>query len=251
MSAASSSIFGVPARQPDQSFYIPLTQRIPLQIRVTLTAEGVSPTLEYQPKFLELQTRMLNELVKNRQLYRSPPTLESLQCMTTAWGFIKTGKGDIQTSTSTIVQNNIPVSQWPCIVDYVLEGLKISRSLIQPVFSLAFVEPAGANVIDFDWGAEGAEEGGSELQEVSDVSFMASAGGDMKIKDPATMLREKLEAKERVRAAYRAAETARETADQLASQFYSAYDVSDTESAFSEWADLSDDEESEDDGASR
>jgi hypothetical protein len=248
--SAAASVFGIPVRQPDQTFYIPLTQRIPLQIRVSLTAEGVSPTLEHQPKFMELQTRMLNELVKNRQLYRTPPTLESLQYMTSAWGFIKNGKGEIQVSPSNVLKNNIPASQWPCIVDFVLEGLILSRSSIQPVFSLMFIEAAGGNVIDFDWGAAEPDETASELQEVSDVSFMVSAGGDMKIKDPATMLREKLEAKERVRAAYRAAEAARETADKLASQFYSTYDVSDNESAFSEWADLSDDEES-DDGASR
>jgi hypothetical protein len=247
--SAAASIFGIPVRQPDQTFYIPLTQRIPLQIRVSLTAEGVSPTLEHQPKFMELQTRMLTELVNNRQLYRTPPTLESLQYMTSAWGFVKNGKGEIQASTSNILKNNIPVSQWPCIVDFVLEGLILSRSSIQPVFSLMYIEPAGGNVIDFDWGTAEAEEN-SELQEVSDVSFMASAGGAMKIKDPATMMREKLEAKERVRAAYRAAEAARETADKLATQFYSTYDVSDNESAFSEWADLSDDEDS-DDGASR
>jgi hypothetical protein len=246
--SSSISIFGIPIRQNDQTFYIPLTQRIPLQIRVNMTAEGLVPTLEHQPKFMELQTRMLTELVKNRQLFRTPPTLESLQYMTSAWGFIKNGNGEIQVSTSNILKNNIPVSQWPCIVDFVLEGLTLSRSSIQPVFILMYIEPAGGNVIDFDWGIKDAED--SELQEVSDVSFMDSAGGAMKIKDPATMLREKLEAKERVRAAYRAAESARETADKLASQFYSTYDVSDNESAFSEWADLSDDEDS-DDGASR
>lgn len=244
-------MFGIPERNSDQSFTVPLTQRIPLQIRVLLTAEGISPTLEYQSKFQALQTRILNELVKNRQLFKSPPTLESLQCMTTAWGFIKVG-GVIQQSKSMVFNLNIPVSHYPCIVDYVLEGIKISRTLIQPIFRIEYIEPVavGGNVIDFDWGVK-ETDADSELQEVSDVSFMTSAGGDMKIKDPATMLREKMEAKERVRAAYRAAESARESADQLANQFYAAYDVSDTESAFSEWADLSDDEDSEDDGASR
>jgi hypothetical protein len=77
-----------------------------------------------------------------------------------------------------------------------------------------------------------------------------ASGGAMKIKDPAVLAREKAEAKERVRTAYRAAESARQAADAMASQFYSAYDVSDTESAFSEWADLESDDDS-DDGASR
>jgi hypothetical protein len=252
MSATAASIFGTPERNSDQSFTIPLRQPIPLHIRVLLNAEGISPTLEYQSKFQEVQTYILNELVKNKQLYKSPPTYESLQCMTTAWGFLRVG-GAVQLSKSMVCNLSIPVSQYPCIVDFVLQGLTISRTLIQPVFTITYIEPAekGGNIIDFDWGVQDAPtDATAELQEVSDVSFMASAGGDMKIKDPATLLREKLAAKERVRAAYRAAESARETADQLASQFYAAYDLSDTESAFSEWADLSDDD-SEDDGASR
>jgi hypothetical protein len=251
--------FGAPERQSDQSFFVPLTHRVLLQVRVTVTAEGVTPTLDYQPAFQALQTRVLHELVKNRQLYKSPPTLESLQYMTPAWGFMKIGSS-VLPSRSMVVRNNIPASQWPCIADYALEGLKISRTLIQPVFSLLFVEPVpqrDTGVIDFDWGVAEEADGSaaSELQEVSDVSFMTTAsGGAMKIKDPATLQREKLAAKDRVRAAYRAAETARTTADGLASQFYAAYDVSDTESAFSEWADLEDsdsDAEGDDDGASR
>lgn len=250
-------MFGSPERHPDQSFYIPITQRTPLNVRVTLSAEGITPTLEFQPVFQTLQSRVLTELVKNRQLFKSPPTHESLQCMTSTWGFVKVG-ADIQPSKSMIVRNNIPASQYPCIADYVLDGIKISRSLIQPVFSLVFVESVSTaeNVIDFDWGvshADGAdgEHGIDGIQEVSDVSFMPIASGDMKIKDAATREREKAEAKERVRTAYRAAEAARATADALASQFYSAYDVSDNESAFSEWADLDSEDDDSDDGASR
>ena len=252
MSAPLQNDFGNPERQPDQSFFVPLMQRNQLNARVTVTAEGIQPTLEHQPKFQSYQAVILNKLAANRQLYKSPPTLESLQCMTPVWGFMKTGSGEVQLAKSMIVRNNIPASRWPCVADFVLNGLKISRSLIQPVFDLLFIESLeNNNVIDFDWGVEGVAGGGNDLEEVSDVSFMDTASGDaMKIKDPVTMAREKAEAKERVRAAYRAAEAAREAADTLASQFYSAYDVSDNESAFSEWADLESEDDS-DDGASR
>ena len=245
--------FGTPERQPDQSFFVPFLKRNQLGTRVTVSAEGIKPTLEHQPKFQSYQQFVLTALAANKQLYKSPPTLESLQCMTPAWGFVKIGGGDVQLAKSMIVRNNIPASRWPCVADFVLNGLKISRSLIQPVFDLLFVESLEAgNVIDFDWGVEEGAGGASELEEVSDVSFMDTAsGGAMKIKDPAVLAREKAEAKERVRAAYRAAEAARETADSMASQFYSAYDVSDTESAFSEWADLESDDDDSDDGASR
>ncbi len=253
-SPAASAEFGIPERQPDQSFFVPYLHRNQLNTRVKVTAEGIMPTLEHQPRFQQYQSTILQKLVSNRQLYKSAPTLESLQCMTPAWGFIKTGSGEIQLAKTTIIRNNIPASKWPCLADFVLNGLKISRSLIQPVFDLVFVESLeSAHVIDFDWGVEDATGSGTgnDLEEVSDVSFMDMAsGGAMKIKDPAVIAREKAEAKERVRAAYRAAEAARETADNLASQFYSTYDISDTESAFSEWADLESEDDS-DDGASR
>lgn len=238
-------VFGKPERQGDL-FILPLLTPQKLNIRVRLNAEGIEPTLEYQSVFQTLQTRILNELVQNRQLYRTPPTLESLQCMTTVWGFIKAGK-EIKPSSTQILQNNIPVSQRPCIADYALTGLKLSRSVIQPIFDVVFLEmDTNDGVIDFDWGVSQEE---SELQEVSDVSVLPSASGDtMKIKDPATLAREKAAAKEHVREAYRVAEAARETAEELAGRFYASYDVSDNESAFSEWAEDSD---SDDEGASR
>jgi hypothetical protein len=254
--SAPSSDFGTPERQSDQTFFVPFLQRKQLNTRVTITAEGITPTLEYQDVFQSHQAFVLNKLVSNRQLYKSQPTLESLQYMTPVWGFMKTSGGQVQLAKSMIIRNNIPASKWPCVADFVLIGLKISRSLIQPVFDLVFVESVTSNVIDFDWGIQAADVDAShrdreELEEVSDVSFMDTAsGGAMKIKDPAVLAREKAEAKERVRDAYRAAQAAREAADTLASQFYTSYDVSDTESAFSEWADLESDSDS-DDGASR
>lgn len=256
MSTQPLNDFGTPERQPDQSFFVPFLKRNQLNARVTVNAEGIKSTLEHQSKFQAYQTFVLNALAANKQLYKSPPTLESLQCMTPAWGFVKTSSGEVQLAKSMIVRNNIPASKWPCVADFVLHGLKISRSLIQPVFDLLFVESVeNESLIDFDWGVQQDAAAGrsEELEEVSDVSFMdIASGGAMKIKDPAQLAREKAEAKERVRAAYRAAEAARETADKLASQFYSAYDVSDNESAFSEWADLeSSASDSDDDGASR
>lgn len=237
-------VFGKPERHGD-SFILPLVTPQKLNIRVRLNAEGIEPTLEYQSVFQTLQARILNELVQNRQLYRTPPTLESLQCMTTVWGFIKVGT-DIKPSSSQILQNNIPVSQRPCIADYALTGLKLSRTVIQPIFDVVFLEMnTNDAVIDFDWGVSQEE---SELQEVSDVSVLPQASGDtMKIKDPVTLAREKAAAKEHVREAYRAAEVAREAAEELAGRFYASYDVSDNESAFSEWAEESD----SDDDASR
>ena len=55
------------------------------------------------------------------------------------------------------------------------------------------------------------------------------------LQDPAVAERKKAEAKERIRAAFRTAEQATRDAEQMASEFYDVYDLSDNESAFSEW----------------
>jgi hypothetical protein len=52
-----------------------------------------------------------------------------------------------------------------------------------------------------------------------------------------------LEEKERVRTAFRSAEDAKYAAEEMAARFYAKYDLSDSESAFSEWASDQSDED--------
>ena len=125
----------------------------------------------------------------------------------------------------------------PGFVDFVLEGVYMSRSTIRPRFTAVFLESAGTDVIDFEWDAAEAEPV-SELEEVSDIPDAVE--GTLTIKDPATLAREKAETKARIRAAFAAADAARAAAEDDAARFYGTYDLSDNESAFTEW--MSEDE---------
>jgi hypothetical protein len=133
-------------------------------------------------------------------------------------------------------------------VELHLKMLEISRSTIRPTFEARAVDDGR---IDFDWGGgSGAptiansfvgRAGSDELEEVSDVCD--AADGVITLADPAVKAREKAAAKARVREAFEAAETARAEAEAAAAAFLDAYDLSDSESAFTEWlSDSSDDE---------
>jgi hypothetical protein len=114
----------------------------------------------------------------------------------------------------------------------VLKALRISRSSIQPVFGVKQAE--GPVQIEIDWATEGGADSTQELEEVSDIPAVMTTSGDADFR-LRNLAREKALAKERVRTAYRAA-------DALAEEFYQTYDMSDAESAFSEWEGHSEDE---------
>jgi hypothetical protein len=127
-----------------------------------------------------------------------------------------------------------------------LTSLEISRSTIRPTF---LAVPADDR-IDIEWGAAvgapaqqgsaGAATAADELEEVSDVP--EAAEGVILLADPAVKAREKAAAKAHVREAFEAAETARAEAEAAAAAFLDAYDLSDSESAFSEWLSSDEDE---------
>ena len=235
-------MFLAPKRFNADTYEVQLSAPMALGIRLTVSrADIVTPVLEHQSVFQTLQRRILLELTKNRQLFKNAPSIESLEAITPNWGFITTGD-TIQLSPYTLVSIDPTISAYPCSIDLELTALHISRSTIRPLFrGVALAD----NLIEFDWmsAAVGISRG-AELEEVSDVAY-DDVVGVISLKDPDMLKREKLAAKERVRSAYREADAAREVADGVAANFHLTYDLSDTESAFSEWASDSDSDTSE------
>jgi len=237
-------MFAPPVRdtKDPESWIVRLRQPVRVdEARFRADASGIEPSMDFVDIFSSLRTRILTELVHNTKLFAKPPTLESLELITPPWGCIRMPSGDVKFNSYTLMSPH--TIHGPCFVELVLEALCISRSTIRPMFGVSVcAEP----VIDFDWGGGGSSGiGGSavsnDLEEVSDLDA-ADSGDVFTLKDPATLAREKAEAKERVRTAYRAAEAAREAADVAAARFYQMYAVSDDESTFSEWTDSEDDE---------
>ena len=228
-------MFSRPERKADGSFLLPLLPPLALGVRLEASPSLV-PDRAAQPAFSALQSRILVELTRAPGLFGKPPSLASLEAITPQWGFVIVG-GETRISPYTQIDMSKISETTPCFVDLALVSLTISRSTIQPHFQARFVE-SKAGMIDLDW-----DSPPEEMEEVSDIG--ANAEGAVTLIDPATLLRQKKAAKEAVRAAFRQAELLRAEAAAKAEQFYETYDLSDSESAFTEWA--SSDAESEED----
>ena len=238
-------MFGTPTRKTNKDgqtvFHLDVNTT-PLGVELEYNTSGLLYTKDAQSRFRTLQNLVLSELAKEKHLFKNPPTLASLTTICPNWGFVSSGASYIFSPYATLL-SDIPASKLPCVVDIQLKSLEISRSTIAPQFKLHYLGTRPPE-IDIDWVDPGLPTSGDEIVEVSDVP--SNTGGPMlTLADPAKQAREKAEAKARVRAAFVAAQEARTTAESLAQTFYEAYDLSDSESAFTEWLSDSDDEDSE------
>ena len=222
----------------------------PKLLGTQFTLKSLSETLEINeaaaPLFETMQSSILNELMHNKQLFKNAPTKQSLELITPKWGMIL-HDGKYQWSPYTTINTPAQLSnrQFPAIVDLSLKSLHISRTSIRPVFEVVYVSSIQeTNVIDFDW-APAAEE----LSEVSDIGALDDAGM-IELRDPASVRQKRAAAKQTIRAMYTEADKVREQADDAAAKFYEEFDLSDGESAFSEWqSDADDDSETNEDSA--
>lgn len=232
-------MLGTPVRKDihgTSGFYIPLRESIELNARFMLNSMGIVPDIQYQSKFLELQTKMLSEMVNNTQMFKVPPSVESLQAITPNWGFLIIDSVPKQSEYTEINTTVIKSDTLPCWVALVLVGISITRSTIRPHFDVKFLEADNEMRIDFDWNAPCRAT--VDMEEVTDIDGVVA--GEIHLRDPAVVEREKLMEKERIRDAFRAAEKAKSDAEQMAEAFYAKYDLSDSESAFTGW--MTDDE---------
>jgi hypothetical protein len=234
-------MFLSPVRKTDTSGapeYIVGVQAAPIGIRLTAQSPtAIIPDLDVaQIAFRKYRKQILSELVNHRSLFKTSPSIDSLDAITPNWGFVLGEKTTL--NPYMVVISNIPTAKFPAIVDFQLKSLSISRTTIKPTFELVYIGPAASQdpVIDFSWDADGSD---LEVEEVSDVPLDETAAV-LTLKDPAAEARKKAAEKEKVKAALRAAEEARVAAEAAAAEFLDTYDLSDSESAFSEW--LSDEE---------
>lgn len=239
--AALHKMFSPPVRNIHENgevyFSVQVSQK-PMGIRLQLDKVGLKCDWAVQPKFASLQRQILSELVKERALFKNPPSVESLEAITPNWGFIRNGTNDILSPYTSVKTGEIKAEMLPCFVDFQLINVEISRTTIRPLFNAVYVGPvAQTGLIDFDWTPKLAA---SDLEEISDVPT-AEEDGTLTLMDPAVKAREKAAAKAVVKAAFVAAEKARAHAEKLVEDFEAKYDLSDSESAFSEW--LSEDED--------
>ena len=240
-------MFGTPSRANNKSgevVYLLDVNTTPLGVELEYSRDGLVYNKDYQPRFRTLQSLILSELAKEKHLFRNPPSLTSLEAITPNWGFVISG-GNATFSQYSDIVTEIKKEQLPCLVDIQLKRLEISRSTIRPTWKLHYLGPKNPE-IEFDWvAAQHLLVANDEITEVSDVPAVGSDTPRLTLSDPAARIREKMEAKSKIHAAFTEARNARLAAEQLAKNFYDSYDLSDSESAFTEWLSDSDESDSE------
>ncbi len=231
IAVTTKKMFGAPervTRNGTSMFYVPL--QTPANLGLTLVwladAETPTPDLSTQASFAKIQEKILQALTSHKTIFKSQPNYESLKGICPNWGCVL-NNGKAAWNPYTFIDSG-DVKQTPAKVDLALRGIYISRSTISPQFSCVLLDTAEA-ADDLEWDET---VGASEISEVDDIP---SESGTIAIKDPAALLREKLAAKEKVREAFRIAADARDAAERAADEFYAKYDLSDSESAFTEW----------------
>lgn len=234
-------MFLTPERRTNESgdahYYIAIAKPLPMGCRFELNREKtVIPCKDCQPQFKSLQDKILSELTNHKQLFKNPPSLESLEAITPNWGCIVADNEYVWNKYTAISTNDIGIDQVPGYVDVSLVGIFLSRSTISPQFNAIYLEKMAETAIEFDWNIRAPE-----LEEVSDI--VSPTEGTVELRDPAVRRREKIEQKNKIREALRTASTAKEEAIRLAQSFLQEYDISDNESTFTEWMeDVSEDE---------
>lgn len=223
--AGRSKMFGVPKRirVGDEDVYV-VSLKNPVLLNLSIAQESKKLVSDSSTTgiFTSCRNTILKSLCENKSLFRTAPSFASLEAITPPWGFVSTSSG-IVLSPYTQITNQFP-STYDGPVDFKLVEVTLSRSCIKPHF---YVDAADALI---DLAFDVAED---ELLEVSDVPS-SEGDGHVHLTDPARRLQQKNEEKERIRCMFTAAAAEAE-------RWYETYDVSDNESAFSEWLDEEED----------
>jgi hypothetical protein len=201
----------------EDGYTLPLLIPAQLDLQVQVVNGKVTPTLEFQPLFDALRQRMLTELPKNKQMFKTVPSYASLDSISPPWGFISTSEG-VLLSPYVQVTSTLDTT-FSGQATFALIALLISRSSVLPHFQIDAIK----NTIDLDLGVA------DDFAEVSDIPSV-DGGSELRLIDPAVREREMRAEKERVRELFRAAEAEAEA-------WFEKYEPSDNESAFSEWMD--------------
>ena len=227
-------MFSTPVRRIDaagNTLYEVKVSMPPMGIKLQVEKSArIVPDVDVQKQFETLRKHVLTELTKEKTLFRNAPSFASLDAITPVWGFLRGLAKDDLSPTTYVNFHTIAESMMPCWIDLQLMQVSISRSSICPVFLAVYRGPSSDPTIDFEWSA--GENASDDLEEISDVPAAADGTKVISLSDPAA---KKVLEKAAVRAAFVKAEEARAAAQALADGFFETYDLSDSESAFSEW----------------
>lgn len=234
-------VFGTPEKQTSSTgevfFLCKLAEpgySIPHDLEWKKDKQSLIPILSIQKQITELRTTVLKLLVENKFIFRNPPTPDSLQAITPPWGILIRSNNQLEWSSvnkwqidEERLQNN------DAIVRLVLTGIEISRSRINPVWSLAVIqvlpekEPEG--LIDFDFDA--IPQANDDVKSISSDDIVSEDTQIVRLTNP----RERKQfLKSQIRELLVKASDARLAADDAMDRFFDEFDLSEGESDFSD-----------------
>lgn len=216
-------IFQTPQKREDGSYVLELVK--PVQFDVELqwekNAEFPTPDLRIQSLLNGFRERTLRDLVNNRALFRTPPTLASLTSIAPMWGILLRG-GAMEWSRQDVWRKE--ATDTSVLVTLQGVGIVLSRQSIVPIWGVKVARALPEAQIELDFGGE--EDGESVASE-----DIPSEEGVVMLKDPEERKRQM---KAYVRELQERAAQAKMEADSAMDRFFSEFDLSEDESDFSD-----------------
>ncbi len=188
------------------------------------TGSEVVPDIRIQKEIQNVQQTLLNSLVGRKDLFKTSPSLASLQAITPVWGILVRSGNRLEWSPNDVWTVPTTFGGSAKTVHLVLTGILLSRSSILPLWGL--VETT-KGVIDLFGEEEPVSDVCSvqsdEVEEVDEESVFALRSAAARKKEQKAYVRDLL----------RKAAEAQMAADAALDRFYAEFDLSDDESEFS------------------
>ena len=203
--------------------------KLPYNVRVGADGRYIG-TVEMQNHIETMRESLLIAIAQTPSIFKSAPTMQSLQAITPVWGFLfQSGFSEGVWGPNGYVEKENP-DLHPASGDSAqlsMKGLEISRRSILPIWGEVMVGPT---CIDFDF--EEDVDAVEDDRSVCSVDFIPVEEGSATVclRDEATRKRA---AKAQVREALRRAHEARRAAEAAEEAFFGEFDLSEDESDFS------------------
>lgn len=230
-------VFGTPEKQTSSTgevfFQCKLAEpgySIPHDLEWKKDKQALIPVLSLQKLITELRLTVLKLLLENKSIFRNPPTPDSLQAITPPWGILIRSNNQLEWSSVNKWQiDEERLKNNNAIVRIVLTGIEISRSRINPVWSLSIIQVLPEALIDFDFDAIPLDN-----DDVKSVCSDEIANDGTQIIHLSNPRERKQFMKTHIRELLTKASDARLAVDDAMDRFFNEFDLSEGESDFSD-----------------
>lgn len=211
----------------------------PYRIDTCIDYDGYSyiPNIHFQSEIDKIRSSILPAVAETPTLFRTPPTLRSLQAITPVWGAVV--QDEVLNWNHSGRRLPDPPKEWvgrSAVVSFLLVGIQITRSTILPIWSICEIaqvaEGPPPDLIDFHFDDGGCKSDTRSIVSSDDLSIEAAE--EASVFELSDLAKEKQAAKLYVRELLRNSVAAHMAADDALERFLERYDLSEDESDFSD-----------------